>query len=58
MCDIYRTHITNRAVNIAEGLPPFGSFISELLELNDDCMSNISDIEEVSPVRGDMSSLH
>jgi len=38
-----QTYVTKPAVNIGEGLPPFGSFNSELLELNDDCISNISD---------------
>jgi hypothetical protein len=41
-----QTYVTKRAVNIGEGLPPFGSFNSELLELNDDCISNISDEDD------------
>ena len=44
-----QTYVTKRAVNIAEGLPPFGSFgsfNSELLEINDNCISNISDEDD------------
>ena len=41
-----KSDVTKRAVSIAEGLPPFGSFNSELLEINDDCISNISDEDD------------
>jgi hypothetical protein len=35
--------VSKRQVKISEGLPPFGSFNTVLLEIDDECVSNISD---------------